>query len=179
MRIPLLFTFPRESSVPRDKIYRETGFPLISCATRGEGREGEFARGSDRGTTDLLLEDSGLEDISGARWSVFLFGMYLKKNFQYSRWSVLSLEMVNPRVDLWIFRKYFESFLYFCATYVGCMQGGGIFDFTMMDYSIELFLLECFENNVLGEDNYCNYVIISIIFWFVYIIKLVMKKFID
>lgn len=68
------------------------------------------------------------------------------------------MEMVNPRVDLWIFRKYFESFLYFCATYVECMQGGGIFDFTMMDYSIELFLLECFENKyVLGEDNYCNY----------------------
>lgn len=45
------------------------------------------------------------------------------------------------------------------------MQGGGIFDFTMMDYSIELFLLECFENKyVLGEDNYYNYVIISIIF---------------
>lgn len=63
------------------------------------------------------------------------------------------------------FSEVFESFLYFCATYVGCMQGGGIFDFTMMDYSIELFLLECFENKyVLREDNYCNYVIISIIF---------------
>lgn len=77
--------------------------------------------------------------------------MYLKKNFQYSRWSVLSLEMVNPRVDLWIFRKYFESFLYFCATYVGCMQGGRIFDFTMMDYSIELFLLSVLKTSTFLE----------------------------
>lgn len=120
VRIPhLLFTFPRESSVPRDKIYRLPSY-LLHHEGRGENSledpiEGPpifffffFWRILD---SKIFLEHGEV---------CFYLEYILQKNFQY----VVKCSMFgdgkfsNRFMDL---SKYFEVFLYSCAIYIGCM----------------------------------------------------------
>lgn len=103
-----------------------TGCPLISCTTRGGGRIRSRIRSRDHRSSS---SSSGGFWTRRYFWStvkcVFIWNISYKKIFN-TWWSVLCLEMVNSRIDLWIFRSISKFFIFLCDVYRMYVERGDL-----------------------------------------------------